>query len=67
MSDDHFCRSCNSTELKVFLDLGKTPLADRISAVIRAMRHEANYLEANAPCPRCHSYERTPVIPQNQK
>ncbi|MBN1217833.1 MAG: hypothetical protein JXM69_02805 [Anaerolineae bacterium] len=43
--------------------IAKTPLADRISRVIKAMRHEANYLEADTPCPRCHSFERTPVTP----
>ncbi|MBN1995522.1 MAG: hypothetical protein JW953_22735 [Anaerolineae bacterium] len=41
--------------------IAKTPLANRISAVIKAMRHEANYLNAETPCPRCHSYERTRV------
>jgi hypothetical protein len=43
--------------------ISKSPLANRISAVIRSMRREANYLEADTPCPRCHSYDRTPVTP----
>jgi hypothetical protein len=46
--------------------ISKTPLANRISKVIKAMRYEANYLDTNAPCPRCNSFERTPVIPQDQ-
>jgi hypothetical protein len=44
--------------------ISKTPLADRISRVIKSMRHEANYLDADTPCPRCNSLERTRVIPQ---
>lgn len=43
--------------------ISKSPLANRISAVIRSMRREANYLEVDAPCPRCHSYDRTTVTP----
>jgi hypothetical protein len=46
-------------------DISKTSLANRISEVIKAMRREANYLEANKPCPRCQSFERTPVIPRS--
>lgn len=42
----------------------KTPLANTISEVIKAMRREASYLEAEGPCPRCHSFERVPVTPR---
>ena len=45
--------------------ISKSPLADRVSKVIKAMRREANYLEVNEPCPRCDSFERTSVTPQN--
>jgi hypothetical protein len=44
----------------------KTPLANRISKVIKAMRREANYLEAEEPCPCCHSFERISVTPEDQ-
>ena len=43
----------------------KSHLANRISEVIKAMRREANYLEAEQPCPRCDSLDRMPVIPQD--
>ena len=43
----------------------KTPLANRISEVIKSMRHEANYLDEDTPCPRCQSFERTRVLPQD--
>ena len=43
----------------------KTPLADRISNVIKAMRHEANYLDERIPCPDCRSMERTRILPQD--
>jgi hypothetical protein len=46
--------------------ISKTPLANRISEVIKAMRREANYLELNEPCPRCRSFERTPATPPGQ-
>ncbi len=42
----------------------KTPLANRISNVIKAMRREANYLDESAPCPHCRSTERTRISPE---
>ena len=42
----------------------KTPLANRISNVIKSMRREANYLDETTPCPNCRSLERTRISPQ---
>jgi hypothetical protein len=44
--------------------ISKTPLANHISTVIKSMRHEANYLDERAPCPRCNSLERMRSLPQ---
>jgi len=44
--------------------ISKTPLADRISDVIKSMRYEANYLDETSPCPNCRSLERTRILPQ---
>ena len=44
--------------------ISKSPLADRISNVIKSMRYEANYLDDTSPCPNCRSSERTRILPQ---
>lgn len=44
--------------------ISKSALADRISNVIKSMRHEANYLDETSPCPNCRSLERTRILPQ---
>lgn len=44
-------------------EIPKTPLANRISNVIKSMRREANYLDETTPCPNCHSFERTHTSP----
>ena len=44
--------------------ISKTPLAGYISTVIKSMRHEANYLDETSPCPKCRSFERTRILPQ---
>jgi hypothetical protein len=45
-------------------NISKTPLANRISNVIKSMRREANYLDESTPCPNCRSLERTRISPQ---
>ena len=45
-------------------EISKTPLANRVSNVIKSMRREANYLDEITPCPSCHSLERTRILPQ---
>lgn len=44
--------------------IAKNNLANRISEVIKSMRHEANYLDESSPCPRCRSSERSRILPQ---
>ena len=50
---DNPCRSCGATGLVVFLDLGVTPLADRLLDEARLAKEEPRYPLEVAFCGRC--------------
>ena len=47
------CRSCGRSDLKVFLDLGRTPLADRLLTAEKLKEYEPLYPLEVAFCPAC--------------
>lgn len=47
------CRSCKQTQLEIFLDLGQTPLADRLLTVEQLKQPEPTYPLKVAFCPNC--------------
>lgn len=47
------CRSCNESGLKIFLDLGISPLADRFLTKAQLQLPEPKYPLQVAFCPKC--------------
>jgi SAM-dependent methyltransferase len=47
------CRSCRQSNLEIFLDLGKTPLADRLLTAEQLNKPEPRYPLQVAFCPDC--------------
>lgn len=52
-STAHACRSCGCTDLKPVLDLGTTPLADRMPAAAHIDRDEPRFPLEVVFCPEC--------------
>ena len=57
------CRSCGATGLQVFLDLGATPLADRLVKPAERDDHEPVYPLQAAFCPTCAMVQITETVP----
>lgn len=57
------CRSCGETGLKVFLDLGATPLADRLVKPDAADEHEPLHPLLVGFCPTCTMVQITETVP----
>jgi SAM-dependent methyltransferase len=53
MSSEYYCRSCNSTNLETFLDLGVTPLADGLLREEHLKMEEPTYPLEVAFCKDC--------------
>jgi SAM-dependent methyltransferase len=51
--NSYYCRSCGSKELKIFLDLGKMPLADRFLTVEQLAKPELKYPLEVGFCSAC--------------
>lgn len=58
------CAGCGADELEVFLDLGKTPLADRFPT--RGDEVEATYPLKVAVCRACQLVQQLCVVPDDQ-
>ena len=56
------CRSCNKPGLEDFLDLGRTPLADRILTPAQLKEHEPVYPLKVAFCPTCGLMQITETV-----
>jgi SAM-dependent methyltransferase len=52
-ANKHSCRSCGCTDLKSVLDLGITPLADRMPSAAHADRDEPRFPLEVVFCPEC--------------
>ena len=50
---DHECRSCGHDQLESVLDLGRTPLADRMPSEQQKDEPEPTFPLEVAFCPRC--------------
>ena len=59
----HPCRSCGSEELLVFLDLGRTPLADRLVPPEKLDEPEPVFPLEVAFCPRCSLVQILETVP----
>lgn len=57
------CRSCQQTELEVFLDLGRTPLADRLLTAAQLAEPEPFYPLEVAFCRRCKMVQILETVP----
>ncbi|MDD5458519.1 MAG: class I SAM-dependent methyltransferase [Phycisphaerae bacterium] len=57
------CRSCKKTELEVFLDLGKSPLADRILTVQQLAEPEPYFPLEAAFCHNCKLVQILETVP----
>ena len=60
------CRSCGSTNLQMFLDLGSTPLADRILDEKRLAQPEPVFPLETAFCPDCSLVQILEEVDPNQ-
>ena len=60
------CRSCGSTELKPFLSLGTTPLADALVTEEKLTEPEARFPLEVAFCPACSLVQITEEVPPEQ-
>jgi hypothetical protein len=56
------CRSCGSDELQTFLDLGKTPLADRLVAEADRNQPELTFPLLVAFCKACSLVQITETV-----
>jgi hypothetical protein len=57
------CRSCNASGLKVFLDLGTSPLADRFLTSEQLQLPEPKYPLQVAFCPQCSLVQILETVP----
>jgi SAM-dependent methyltransferase len=53
-NNSYSCRSCGSKDLKIFLELGKTPLADRFLTVDQLVQPEPKYPLEIGFCSNCN-------------
>jgi SAM-dependent methyltransferase len=63
MTDNHSCRSCGSSQLELFLDLGVTPLADRLLTPEQLTEPEPKYPLQVAFCPECSLVQILETVP----
>ena len=63
MSEIEACRSCGSPELLPILDLGRTPLADRLVTAAEIGRPDPTYPLAVVFCPRCGLLQIRETVP----
>lgn len=57
------CRSCERSGLEVFLDLGRTPLADRLLTTEQLKEFEPHYPLEVAFCPNCKLVQILETVP----
>ena len=60
------CRSCRSEALEVFLDLGSTPLADRLPTEDKLSDHEPSYPLEVAFCHECTLVQILKTVPPEE-
>jgi SAM-dependent methyltransferase len=60
------CRSCGSTDLTTFLDLGETPLADALLDDETIRQHEPRFPLEVAFCPECSLVQILEEVPPEQ-
>jgi SAM-dependent methyltransferase len=60
------CRSCGCEDLKVFLDLGTTPLADRLLTKAQLSEAEPTYPLEVAFCPECNLVQILETVPPEE-
>ncbi|MGM0450760.1 MAG: class I SAM-dependent methyltransferase [Pseudomonadota bacterium] len=60
------CRSCGSQGLEVFLDLGSTPLADRLPTAGQLNESEPSYPLEVAFCPECTLVQILKTVPPEE-
>ncbi|MBE0597836.1 MAG: class I SAM-dependent methyltransferase [Desulfuromonadales bacterium] len=63
MSASPSCRSCQSADLEIILDLGSTPLADRLLAAEQVTAAEPRFPLEVAFCPRCSLLQLVETVP----
>lgn len=63
MTDKHTCRSCGSRQLEIFLDLGVTPLADRLLTSEQLAQPEPKYPLQVAFCRECSLVQILETVP----
>ncbi|MGE0880624.1 MAG: class I SAM-dependent methyltransferase [Acidimicrobiia bacterium] len=63
---DQPCRSCGKTNMTVFLDLGTTPLADRLLSAERLGQPEPVFPLETAFCPDCSLVQILEEVPPQQ-
>ena len=61
--DEIACRSCGQTGLKLFLDLGVTPLADRLLTQKQLSENEPTFPLQVAFCPHCTLMQILETVP----
>jgi SAM-dependent methyltransferase len=66
MSEEATCRSCRRPGLRRFLDLGSTPLADRLLSLERLTRPEPTFPLEVAFCPSCSLVQILEEVPPEQ-
>ncbi len=60
------CRSCGSSNLKTFLPLGETPLANRLLRADELDKHEVRYPLTVAFCPDCKLVQLLETVPPEE-
>ncbi len=60
------CRSCHAEALEVFLNLGNTPLADRIPTLAQLNDNEPGYPLEVAFCPECTLVQILKTVPPEE-
>lgn len=60
------CRSCGSTQLKTFLPLGETPLANRLLSAEELNQPEVRYPLTVAFCPDCKLVQLLETVPPEE-
>ena len=63
MTNHHVCRSCGNEHLETFLDLGVTPLADRLLTQEQLAQPEPRFPLEVAYCPDCSLVQILETVP----
>ncbi len=66
MESQFFCRSCGNRNLNSFLDLGNTPIADRLLTAEQLDKAESMYPLEVAFCPECSLVQILETVPPEE-